>query len=284
MKNIRGLNRGLQDLAINELLSDINGGRKAELRKLPIDILEPGKYQPRRDMNQEALEELAGSIRAQGIIQPIIVRSINNGRYEIIAGERRWRAAQLAGLHEIPSVIRDIPDGTAIAMSLIENIQRENLNVIEEAIALQRLIDEFNMTHQEVAEAVGKSRATVTNILRLLTLADEVKKMVEHGDLEMGHARALLTLPQNIQLQAAKTIVAKALSVREAEKLVRRLQSLSQTKQKNQSDPNILNLQQQISDKLGARVVVQHSNKGSGKLIIEYNNLNELEGIIGHIN
>jgi ParB family chromosome partitioning protein len=284
MKNNRGLKRGLQDLAINELLSDIKTEHKTELRKLPIDVLEPGKYQPRRDMDYDALEELASSIRSQGIIQPIVVRTVTNGRYEIIAGERRWRAAQLAELHEIPAVIRDIPDEAAIAMSLIENIQRENLNVIEEATALQRLMDEFNMTHQEVAEAVGKSRTTVTNILRLLSLLPDVKTMVEHGDLEMGHARALLTLAENLQIQAAKTIVAKGLSVRDTEKLVRRLQRPMPQKPEIYDDPNILNLQKQISDKLVARVVVQHTNKGNGKLIIQYNNLDELEGIIGHIN
>jgi ParB family chromosome partitioning protein len=283
MKNNRGLKRGLQDLAINELLSDISAEHKTEFRKLPIDVLEPGKYQPRRDMDYDALEELAGSIRSQGIIQPIVVRTVTNGRYEIIAGERRWRAAQLAELHEIPAVIRDIPDEAAIAMSLIENIQRENLNVIEEATALQRLMDEFNMTHQDVAEAVGKSRATVTNVLRLLNLAPDVKTMVEHGDLEMGHARALLTLADGLQIKAAKTIVAKGLSVRETERLVHRLQRPEKIVTNNNSDPNILNLQKQISDKLGARVILQYGNKGSGKLIIQYNNLDELEGIIKHI-
>lgn len=284
MKNNRGLNRGLQDLAINELLSDIKAEHKTELRKLPIDVVEPGKYQPRRDMDYDALEELASSIRSQGIIQPIVVRTVTEGRYEIIAGERRWRAAQMAELHEIPAVIRDIPDEAAIAMSLIENIQRENLNVIEEATALQRLIDEFNMTHHQVAESVGKSRTTITNILRLLSLLPDVKTMVEHGDLEMGHARALLTLTEDLQIQAAKTIVAKGLSVRDTERLVRRLQRPEKITITNAADPNILNLQKQISDKLGARIIVQHTNKGSGKLIIQYNNLDELTGIIEHIN
>lgn len=190
----RGLGRNLTDLGITALLSDIHSDHKTELRKLPIDIIQPGKYQPRKDMDYEALEELASSIRAQGIIQPIVVRPIDDTRYEIVAGERRWRAAQMANLHEMPTVVRDISDEAAMAMSLIENIQRENLNVIEEATALQRLIDEFGMTHQEAAEAVGKARVTVTNILRLLNLHTDVKTMIEHGDLEMGHGRALFIL------------------------------------------------------------------------------------------
>jgi len=282
--NIRGLNRGLAELGINELLSDMETPPKTELRKLAIDLLVSGKYQPRTNMSQETLEELASSIRAQGIIQPIVVRSTTDGRYEIIAGERRWRAAQLAELHEIPAVIRNIPDETAIAMSLIENIQRENLNVVEEATALQRLLNEFNMTHQQVAEAVGKSRASVTNLLRLLNLHPEIKTMLENGAIEMGHARALLTLAENLQIQAAKTIVTKQLSVREAEKLARKLQRPIPQKQEIHADPNISNLQNQMSDKLGARVTIQHSAKGAGKLVIKYNNLDELDGIIRHIN
>lgn len=278
----RGLGKSFSDLGITELLSDIKTEKKAELRKLSIELLQPGKYQPRKDMDYEALEELANSIRAQGIIQPIVVRPAagSPNHYEIIAGERRWRAAQLAELHEIPVVIRDISDEAAIAMSLIENIQRENLNSIEEATALQRLIEEFGLTHQEAAEAVGKSRTTVTNLLRLLNLPHDVKTMIEHGDLEMGHARALLTLEETLQLQAAKTVVAKGLSVRETEKLARRLQLPSKPKTQTKADPNIANLQHNLSDKLGAHVTIQHASKGNGKLVIQYNNLDELEGIL----
>lgn len=276
------LGKTLNDLGISELLSDIQAEHKAELRKLPVDLIQPGKFQPRKDMDNEALEDLANSIRAQGIIQPIVVRSITNNRYEIIAGERRWRAAQLAELHEIPTVIRDISDEAAIAMSLIENIQRENLNCIEEATALQRLIDEFNLTHQETADAVGKSRTTITNLLRLLNLPTTVKTMLEHKDLEMGHARALLTLEKNLQIQVAKTIAAQGLSVRATEKLIHKLQHpVKSTIIK--TDPNITKLQQNLADKLGAHVTVQHTKKGSGKLIIKYNNLDELDGIINNI-
>jgi ParB family chromosome partitioning protein len=282
MAKKRGLGKNLNDLGIAALLSDIQAEHKTELRKLPIDIMQPGKYQPRKDMDQQALVELADSIRAQGIIQPIVVRPITNNRYEIIAGERRWRAAQMAQLHEIPAVIRDIRDEAAIAMALIENIQRENLNAIEEATALQRLIAEFNMTHEEVAGAVGKSRTTITNLLRLLSLSPEVKTMLEHGDLEMGHARALLTLTENLQIQAAKTVVAKDLSVRATEHLTHKLQQPTKTTEKI-ADPNILQLQQNLSDKLGAHIIIHHNNKGNGKLVIKYNSLEELEGIIERI-
>ncbi len=276
----RGLGKSLADLGITELLSDIQTEQKTELRKLPIDLIQPGKYQPRKDMDYDALEDLANSIRAQGIIQPIVIRPIGDNLYEIIAGERRWRAAQLAELHEIPVVIRDISDQAAIAMSLIENIQRENLNSIEEATALQRLIDEFGLTHQQAAEAVGKSRTTITNLLRLLSLPHNVKTMLEHGDLEMGHARALLTLSEELQLQAAQAVVAKGLSVRETEKLATKLQQPSKPAVEKTTDPNIVSLQHKLSDRLGAHVSIQHQNKGNGKLVIQYNSLDELEGII----
>lgn len=296
----RGLGRGLSDLGLGELLSDIkkidtvsiqqNEEIKAEngsiLRKLPIDILQPGKYQPRQEFDQAALDELANSIRSQGIIQPIVVRSVGINNYEIIAGERRWRAAQMAGLQEVPTVIRDISDEQAIAMSLIENIQRENLNSIDAAMGLQRLIDEFGMTHQDAAAAVGKSRVTVTNLLRLLGLNEEVKRMVQKSDLEMGHARALLSLDLGKQLQAAKTIVAKSLSVRSAETLVQNLlQDVHNANAKIQKhlDPNVTKLQLQLRDKLGAEVFIKHAQNGKGKLIIQYNSLDELDGILGHI-
>lgn len=256
-----------------------------ELKHLPIEILQRGRYQPRREFAQEQLQELANSIRTQGIIQPLVVRKISADRYEIIAGERRWRAAQLAGLTEVPAIIKDIPDEAALAVALIENIQRENLNPLEEAIALQRLIDEFSLTQQEVAEAVGKSRTTVTNLLRLLTLQPDVKTLLEHGDIEMGHARALLALNDIAQSQAAKMIVAKGLSVRETEELVRTWNTKKSTAKSSPTEPSadIRHLQKNLSDKLGAQVMLQHSAKGKGKLIIRYNSLDELDGILTHI-
>ena len=257
----------------------------SDLRNLPIDLLQPGKYQPRTDMHQESLEELANSIRNQGVLQPIVVRKITGEKYEIVAGERRWRAAQLAELHEVPAIIKDIPDEAALAIGLIENIQRENLNPVEEATALQRLISDFEMTHQEAADAIGRSRAAVSNLLRLLSLTGEVREFLERGDLEMGHARALLSLDESSQVKIARDIVAKGLSVREAEKLVKRLRSeveVKETKPK-EIDPNTLRLQEGISEKLGAKVLFQHGSTGKGKLVIHYNNLDELDGILAHI-
>ncbi len=260
--------------------------KDSELCKLPVDVLQPGKYQPRIDMHAESLADLADSIRAQGVVQPIVVRPLpqQKGRYEIIAGERRWRATQLAGLHEIPAVIRDVPDDAAIAMALIENIQREDLNPIEEARALHRLIEEFALTHQEAAEAVGRSRVAVSNLLRLLTLNDDVRKLVEHGDLEMGHARALLALEGEAQSRAAREVVAKGLSVRETEQLVRRLQKGEDApKPQAKEDPDVARLQQDLSEKLGAKVLFQHGSKGKGKMVIHYNSLDELDGILAHM-
>lgn len=259
--------------------------RDGKLAHLPVDIIQRGKYQPRRDMHPEALEELAESIKVQGVMQPIVVRSIGEGRYEIIAGERRWRATQLAGLDKIPAVIRDVPDEAAIAMALIENIQRENLNPMEEAMALKRLQDEFELTHAEVAQAVGKSRTTVTNLLRLIALNDDVKTLLEHGDIEMGHARALLTLDADAQRDIAKQIVAKGLSVRQTETLVRSYQE-QKAKPKTETpkaSADVRQLQESLSEKLGAEVLIQHSAKGKGKLVINYNSLDELDGILGHI-
>lgn len=254
------------------------------LRHVPLDLIQRGKYQPRRDIQPEALEELAASIKAQGVMQPIVLRPAEGERFEIIAGERRWRAAQLAGLDKIPAVIRDVPDEAAIAMALIENIQREDLNPIEEAFALKRLQDEFELTHQEVAEAVGKSRTTVTNLLRLISLSDEVKKLLEHGDLEMGHARALLTLEQEEQRDLARQVVAKDLSVRQTEGLVRRLQQ-QQTKAVpvGRVDPDTKQLEESLSEQIGVPVTLQHNAKGKGKLVLKYNNLDELDGILAHI-
>jgi len=258
-----------------------------ELRDLPVDLLQPGKYQPRTDMNAESLQELANSIRAQGVLQPIVVRRLgDSNRYEIIAGERRWRAAQLAELHQVPAVVRDVPDEAAIAMALIENIQREDLNPVEEATALQRLIDEFEMTHQQAAEAVGRSRAAVSNLLRLLSLSADVRKLLENGDLEMGHARAILSLEPELQSQVARDIASKGLSVREAEELVRKLRSDEGKPSKpagKRVDPNIQRLQDDLSEKLGAKVLFQHGNGGKGKVILHYNSLDELDGILAHI-
>ena len=285
----RGLGRGLDALLGTgpSLSADEKPERQeSELRHLPLDIIERGRYQPRKDMHPEALEDLAASIRAQGVVQPIVVRPNGAGRYEIIAGERRWRAAQLAGLDAIPAVVRDVPDESAVAMALIENIQREDLNAMEEAAAFQRLITEFEMTHQQVADAVGRSRTAVTNLLRLLSLQDEVKRLVEHGDLEMGHARALLALEGGAQTDAARTVVARGLSVRETEQLVRRLQAPAGPKRElkpDAQDPDIRRLQDQLSERLGAGVRLEHTGKGRGKLVIHYNSLDELDGILAHI-
>ncbi|MDD7804368.1 MAG: ParB/RepB/Spo0J family partition protein [Endozoicomonas sp. (ex Botrylloides leachii)] len=254
-----------------------------ELRDLPIEFITRGVYQPRRDMHPDTLEELAESIREQGILQPIVVRPIAESRYEIIAGERRWRAAQIAGLAEIPALIRDVADESAIAMAIIENIQREGLNPVEEAIALSRLQKEFELTQQEVAQAIGKSRAAVANSLRLLLLASEVKKMLEHGDIEMGHARALLTLSTAEQLNVARTIVAKSLSVRQTEVLVRRLQQQKDESPKKKVNSDIKSLEDDLSDKIGAKVTIQCNAKGKGKVVICYNSLDELDGVLAHI-
>jgi len=264
-----------------------------ELARIPVDLLQRGRYQPRLDMRPESLQELADSIRAQGVVQPIVVRPVaaqRTGeplRYEIIAGERRWRAAQMAGLHDLPAVIRHVPDDAAMAMSLIENIQRENLNPLEEARALDRLIREFEMTHQSAADAVGRSRAAVSNLLRLLELAEEVKSLVEQRQLEMGHARALLgfTVARQ-QVEVATLVARKGLSVRETEALVRRMLTRKdddEDREPPRKDPNIGRLEQELAGKLGAKVQVQHSAKGRGKLVINYNSLDELDGILEHI-
>ena len=253
---------------------------------LPVDIIQRGKYQPRMDMHQESLQDLADSIAAQGVVQPIVVRAIGEGRYEIIAGERRWRAAQLAGLHEIPAVVREVEDRAAIAIALIENIQRENLNPLEEARALERLIGEFELTHEQAAEAVGRSRAAVSNLLRLLDLDDAVKGMVEKGELEMGHARALLALSGARQVEAARQVIARGLSVRATEGLVKSLQSppVHKPAAATRKDPNIQHLEASLADKLGARVQLRPGRGGRGKLEISYNSLDELDGILEHIN
>jgi ParB family chromosome partitioning protein len=261
------------------------------LRSVPIELLQRGRYQPRVDMRQDTLENLADSIRAQGVVQPIVVRPIASTgdaqRYEIVAGERRWRAAQLAGLAEIPSVVRDIPDEAAIAMALIENIQRENLNPLEEARALDRLIREFNLTHADAAKAVGRSRASVSNLLRLLDLSDKVKPLLEERSLEMGHARALLAITNDVQqFDAARQVVKKGLSVRETERLVRQMLAGGSRKPARKAavvDADVRRLEIEVSEKLGAKVRVEHSKKGAGRLVISYNSLDELDGILKHI-
>ncbi|WP_111657860.1 ParB/RepB/Spo0J family partition protein [Isoalcanivorax indicus] len=257
--------------------------RDGDLRKLPVEMMQRGRYQPRRDMSPEALEELAESIRAQGVMQPIVVRPIGDKRYEIIAGERRWRAAQLAGLDTIPAVIREVPDEAAIAMALIENIQREDLNPMEEALALSRLKDEFNLTHQQVADAVGKSRAMITNLLRLISLEEEVRRLLEHGDLEMGHARALLALSGQNQVEAARMVVARGLNVRQTEALVRDFDKVRAAPAPQREDPNVRQLMNDLSDRLGAPVAIRQGSGGKGKLVISYNSLDELDGILAHI-
>ena len=299
-KKKRGLGRGLDALlsspsVATDSAESVAGHDSAQsptqaadgdLRELPVDLIQRGKYQPRRDMRPEALEELAESIKAQGVMQPIVVRAISPEKYEIIAGERRWRATQQAGLDTIPALIREVPDEAAIAMALIENIQREDLNPMEEALSLSRLQQEFELTQQQVAEAVGKSRSTVTNLLRLMTLRDEVQKMLEYGDLEMGHAKALLGLPGEQQSQAAATVVSKGLSVRQTEALVRNVLASADKpngKSPKTIDPDIKNLQNQLSEKVGVPVTIEHGAKGKGKLVLKYSNLDELDGILSHI-
>ncbi|WP_417700242.1 ParB/RepB/Spo0J family partition protein [Pseudoalteromonas lipolytica] len=298
----RGLGRGLdallssskpapsadnqqQNAVKTEPVSDaVAEQNKGELQKLAIEFLQSGKYQPRKDMSEEALEELASSIRAQGIIQPIVVRPIGANKYEIIAGERRWRAAQLAKLDSVPCIIKDVPDEAAVAIALIENIQREDLNAMEEAIALNRLLNEFELTHQQVAEAVGKSRTTVTNLLRLNNLNEDVKILLEHGDIEMGHARCLLALEGEAQSDAARLAVAKALTVRETEKLVRSILEPAPQKEALEKDPDVKQLEQKLAENLGAKVEINYNKKGKGKLVISYTSFDELDGILSRIN
>lgn len=264
--------------------SQYNASPHGQLRYLPIEYLTRGAFQPRRDFDPAALEELANSIQQQGLMQPIVVRSLEKGKYEIIAGERRWRACQQAGLETLPCLIKSVDDEAALAMALIENMQREDLNPMEEAAGLHRLHTEFELTHQQVAEVVGKSRSAVTNMLRLINLQSEVKTLLERGDLDMGHARALLSLPAPIQVQAAKTAVARGLSVRQMEAYVKTLMAPKKPGHSNTvRDPNIRNLEARIGETLGAKVKIQHTEKGKGKLVIGYTSLMELEGILEHI-
>ncbi|SEB13787.1 chromosome segregation DNA-binding protein [Marinobacterium iners DSM 11526] len=288
----RGLGRGL-----DALLSDVAAedspyaeqtearqaaDKQGDLRQMPLDEIQRGRYQPRRDLEPQALEELANSIRAQGVMQPIVVRPVAEGRYEIIAGERRWRAAQMAGLSTIPVIIRDVPDEAAIAMALIENIQRENLNPIEEAIALHRLQTEFELTQQQVADAVGKSRSTITNLLRLMNLTDEVKKMLEYGDIEMGHARALLALEGLVQIKAADEVVTRGLSVRETELLVKRFQQPADAEEKpsKQPDEQLQQLAGELSQRFSVPVKINATASGKGKISINFKSRDELDAIL----
>jgi ParB family chromosome partitioning protein len=256
------------------------------LKDLPVEFLQRGKYQPRRDLDADALQELANSIAQQGVMQPIVVRKLATDKYEIIAGERRWRASQQAGLGSVPSIIRTITDEAAIAMALIENIQREDLNSIEESRALIRLQDEFKLTQQQVADAVGKSRSAVTNLMRLASLEEAVQKQLELGEIELGHAKCLLALSGDSQVIAGREIAANSMSVRQTETLVKRTQSSGSAmavEPKKPADPDILRAQQDLSEKVGAAVTIQHSAKGSGKLVIKYHSVDELEGILAHI-
>jgi ParB family chromosome partitioning protein len=292
----RGLGRGLEAL-LGESRKRPEPGvppAREQLMQIPVDLLSRGKYQPRVDMREDSLAELADSIKAQGVIQPIVVRPLGAPepnqpqRYEIVAGERRWRAAQLAGLHEIPAVLRHIDDEHAVALALIENIQREDLNPLEEALALSRLIGEFELTHQQAAEAVGRSRAAVSNLLRLLDLPQAIRPLIERRELEMGHARALLSLPVPKQQAEVGALVAKkGLSVRETEALVRRLIAHAGGAKgkpgQRSKDPDIQRLENDLADKLGATVELQHSTTGKGKLVINYHSLDELDGILAHI-
>jgi ParB family chromosome partitioning protein len=278
---LKGLGRGLDALLAGNTGESGNSG---ELRTLDVGLLQPGKYQPRTRMDPGSLEELAESIKSQGIMQPIIVRSVGGGRFEIIAGERRWRAAQLAGLSEVPTLVRDIPDDAALAMSLIENIQREDLNPLEEAAGVQRLIDEFGMTHEQAANAIGRSRSATTNLLRLLQLAEPVQEQLVTGDLDMGHARALLSLPKADQIALANRVVAQGLTVRDTEKLVAR-GGLAEQGGKAKAEPSrdLARLEEELSDIVGAPVSISANARGAGKLVIRFNDLDQLDGLIARL-
>ena len=290
IKKKGGLGRGLDALlgaasaARGETVPDL--AIVEMLRQLPVEQIQRGRYQPRQDLREDTLQDLAESIRAQGVVQPVVVRPIGEDRYELIAGERRWRAAQLVGLREVPAVVRQVSDRAAIAMALIENIQREDLNPLEEATALQRLIAEFELTHQQAAEAVGRSRTAVTNLLRLLELGEDVRQLVRDRKLDMGHARALLSLPMPLQREAAHQVLLRGLSVRETERLAQRLQQppdAAPAISEKLLDPDVRLLQESLAERLGARVRVRHATSGRGSVVIHYNTLDELDGIIARV-
>lgn len=275
----RGLGRGLDALLSQTATSDA----KKTSNKLPIDLLQRGKYQPRTEFDPIQLQELADSISAQGMIQPIIVRPVGGGHYEILAGERRWRAAQMAGMQDVAVVINDVDDRTAMAISLVENIQREDLNTLDESEALHRLVSEFDMTHQQAADAVGRSRVAVSNLLRLLELSPGVKELLRMGKIEMGHGRALLALPDQQQLVAATKVANKGLSVRATEALVKQLLKGRDEKKAVNKDPDIERLQQSLAEKIGAKIDISHAASGVGKIVIHYSSLDELEGVLEHL-
>ncbi|MCL1078038.1 ParB/RepB/Spo0J family partition protein [Parashewanella spongiae] len=294
----RGLGKGLDALlstshaatqkrqqADKQVSEPIEVAADSDLLQLDIDKLVPGKYQPRKDMSADALDELAESIRVQGIIQPIVVRKLDaSTNYEIIAGERRWRASMLAGIEKVPCIVKQVADDSAVAIALIENIQREDLNAMEEAVALNRLIEEFDLTHQQTADAVGKSRATISNLLRLNLLNDPVKRLLEHGDLDMGHARALLAIEGEQQTLMARTVVAKEMTVRETERLVTKALNPAQTAKTQVKDHEVTRLESELVERLGAKVSISHNRKGKGKIVINYQDLAELDGILSKIN
>ena len=277
-----GLSSGDLDQSNQELEDTSNGS----LQNLPIEFLQRGKYQPRRDLDPDALNELASSIEKQGVMQPIVVRKINSDKYEIVAGERRWRATQIAGLESIPAIVKDISDEVAIVMALIENIQREDLNAMEESRALIRLQNEFELTQQQVASAVGKSRSAVTNLMRLASLEPSVQDQLEQGKIELGHAKCLLAVSGNLQISLAKDVAEKGLSVRQTENLIKQLRPKNNTalRPSRVTDPDIVRIQEELSEKVGAQVEIHHSPKGSGKLTVKYHSLDELDGILDHIN
>ncbi|MGB2102836.1 MAG: ParB/RepB/Spo0J family partition protein [Porticoccaceae bacterium] len=283
-----GLDEGTDAVSLDALSPHIDGSgtsnQDSALQELPVEFLQRGEYQPRKDLNPDALQELANSIAVQGVIQPIVVRPVADNRYEIIAGERRWRAAQQAGLHTVPAIVRSVTDEATIAMALIENIQREDLNAMEESLALIRLQNEFKLTQKQVAEAVGKSRSAVTNLMRLASLETPVQQQLERGELELGHAKCLLALEGNEQISAARNVAANGMTVRQTESLVKTLLNPSNSKGKPTTDnPDIVRLQEDLSEKLGAQVNIQHSAKGSGRLILKYNSVDELDGILAHL-
>lgn len=283
-----GLDEGADAVSLGDLSAHSDGlgtlSQDSALQELPVEFLQRGEYQPRKDLNPDALQELANSIAVQGVIQPIVVRPVADNRYEIIAGERRWRAAQQAGLHTIPAIVRTVTDEATIAMALIENIQREDLNAMEESLALIRLQNEFNLTQKQVAEAVGKSRSAVTNLMRLASLEVPVQQQLERGELELGHAKCLLALEGNVQISAARNVAANGMTVRQTESLIKTLLNPVDPKQKPQTDnPDIIRLQEDLSERLGAEVSIQHSTKGSGRLILKYNTVDELDGILAHL-
>jgi ParB family chromosome partitioning protein len=278
---MRGLGRGLDALLGGDEAAAAPAGES--LAAVSIDAIQPGRYQPRTRMDQTALAELADSIRAQGLMQPILVRPVAPGNFEIIAGERRWRAARMAGLTTVPVLVREVKDNAALAMALIENIQREDLNPLEEAAGIQRLIDEFRMTHEGAAEAVGRSRSAVSNLLRLLALSPAVRELLERGELDMGHARALLALPAARQLEAARAIVAKGFSVRETEKLVARLLNDDRRQPRRRRDRDIARLEEELSERIGTRVEIRPGVKGTGRIVVRYHDHDHFDDIIARL-